>query len=213
MVAVTKTQDRKKIHRNRAADLVCSFLHLSVWAVPYSRPKTDEVQCLSPCSPMDDVHSDYLSIKQRFCLPCVVCFASQDLKDLDEDSLRFRVAQLATELQERTKWEALRLMDGVQKKEAEIAHKVRACPAACFFCCLPAGCLYLAWICSEASSRWCVDRLCSEPQGVYVGAGFLVRRLAGRTHLTSYLLRLAAHPRPARSASFVSTLVSSYLNM
>ncbi|CAN0158567.1 unnamed protein product, partial [Ectocarpus fasciculatus] len=47
----------------------------------------------------------------------------QDLKDLDEDSLRFRVAQLATELQERTKWEALRLMDGVQKKEAEISDK------------------------------------------------------------------------------------------
>ncbi|CAN0384392.1 unnamed protein product, partial [Scytosiphon promiscuus] len=53
-----------------------------------------------------------------------------DLKDLDEDSLRFRVAQLATELQERTKWEALRLMDGVQKKEAEIAQKASGCPSA-----------------------------------------------------------------------------------
>ncbi|CAM9794793.1 unnamed protein product [Ectocarpus sp. 13 AM-2016] len=50
----------------------------------------------------------------------------KDLKDLDEDSLRFRVAQLATELQERTKWEALRLMDGVQKKEAEISEKYEA---------------------------------------------------------------------------------------
>lgn len=50
---------------------------------------------------------------------------SQDLKDLDEDALRFRVAQLATEIQERTKWEALRLMEGVQKKEAEIGQKVR----------------------------------------------------------------------------------------
>lgn len=53
--------------------------------------------------------------------------ALQDLKDLDEDTLRFRVAQLATEIQERTKWEALRLMEGVQKKEAEIARKVSAC--------------------------------------------------------------------------------------
>lgn len=55
---------------------------------------------------------------------CTISLLSQDLKDLDEDTLRFRVAQLATEIQERTKWEALRLMEGVQKKEAEIAQKV-----------------------------------------------------------------------------------------
>lgn len=55
---------------------------------------------------------------------CAASLLSQDLKDLDEDTLRFRVAQLATEIQERTKWEALRLMEGVQKKEAEIAQKV-----------------------------------------------------------------------------------------
>ncbi|CAN0465973.1 unnamed protein product [Laminaria digitata] len=50
----------------------------------------------------------------------------QDLKELDEDSLRFRVAQLATEMQEKAKWESLRLMDGVKKMEAEIARKYEA---------------------------------------------------------------------------------------
>lgn len=43
---------------------------------------------------------------------------------MDDDALRFRVAQLSTELQERTKWEALRLMEGIKQKEADVARKV-----------------------------------------------------------------------------------------
>lgn len=44
---------------------------------------------------------------------------------MDDDALRFRVAQLAAEMQERTKWEALRLMEGVKQAEADVARKVK----------------------------------------------------------------------------------------
>ena len=48
----------------------------------------------------------------------------QDLKGLDEDALKFRVAQLAMEMEERTKWKPLRLTEGVKQAEAETGRKV-----------------------------------------------------------------------------------------
>ncbi|KAF0718432.1 Aste57867_1696 [Aphanomyces stellatus] len=42
------------------------------------------------------------------------------IKELDADSLRLRVAQLATEMKNRTKWEAVRMMESLKRMEEEV---------------------------------------------------------------------------------------------
>ncbi|ETW07746.1 hypothetical protein H310_02188 [Aphanomyces invadans] len=43
-----------------------------------------------------------------------------DIKELDAESLRLRVAQLATEMKNRSKWEAVRLMESLRRMEEEV---------------------------------------------------------------------------------------------
>ena len=47
----------------------------------------------------------------------------QDLEDLSEKELRVRVVQLATEMSDRTKWEAVRLKEFLAMKEKEVGEK------------------------------------------------------------------------------------------
>ncbi len=47
----------------------------------------------------------------------------KDLDKLNENQLRIRIAQLATEIGERTKWEAVRLREFLSMKEKEVADK------------------------------------------------------------------------------------------
>lgn len=54
-----------------------------------------------------------------------------DLDSLSETQLKARIVQLATEIKDRTKWEAVRLKEFLAMKEKETADKY-----VCFVCCL-----------------------------------------------------------------------------
>ncbi|CAM9760200.1 unnamed protein product [Chrysoparadoxa australica] len=50
----------------------------------------------------------------------------KDLEELDEKGLRYRIIQLAAEMQERTKWEALRLHEALKRTEEEASTRYLA---------------------------------------------------------------------------------------
>lgn len=55
-------------------------------------------------------------------------FDNADVQELDANSLAIRVAQLATEMKHRSKWEAVRLLEALRRMEEDAQKKVGSLP-------------------------------------------------------------------------------------